>query len=76
MAPRELARLQCPLDDEAGLFGLQRLGEILIGGGARECVAQFDIRFLADEENPHEVCSAPRRRALLVEGGSTRRVVD
>jgi hypothetical protein len=55
MAPRELARLQCPLDDEAGLFGQQRLGEILIGGGARERVAQFDIRFLADEENPHEV---------------------
>jgi hypothetical protein len=27
----------------------------MIGGGARERVAQFDIRFLADEENPHEV---------------------
>ena len=55
VAAREFARFERALDDEADLIGAQRLGEILVGRGARQRVGQRNAAIVADQQNAHEI---------------------
>ena len=55
MAARKFARFERALDDEADLVGAQRLGQILVGGGARQRIGQRDAAIVADQQNAHEI---------------------
>ena len=56
----------------ADVMGVVGIAALIANGG----VALMLYCFRTGDANMRSVCSAPRRRALLVDGGSTRRVVD